>query len=75
MKINTELADVDLPDEVPVIVSGGTSKAKGFLELFKGIVEADEDIPFDIKEIRYADDPLTAVAEGLLIKAIAEGED
>jgi len=74
-KITDELEDVDLPDEVPIIVSGGTSKAKGFLELFKGIVEADEDIPFEIKEIRYADDPLTAVAEGLLIKAIAEGED
>ena len=44
-------------------------------ELFKGIVESDDDIPFEIKEIRYADDPLTSVAEGLLIKAIAEGED
>lgn len=74
-KINTELEDVDLPDCIPVIVSGGTSKAKGFLDLFKGIVESDEDIPFEIKEIRYADDPLTSVAEGLLIKALAEGEE
>jgi len=75
-KITEELSDVDLPDCVPIIVSGGTSKAKGFLDLFKAIVETDQDnIPFDIKEIKYASDPLTSVAEGLLIKAISEGED
>ena len=35
----------------------------------------EENLPFDIKEIRYASDPMTSVAEGLLIKAIAEGEE
>lgn len=74
-KINNDLEDVELPDQIPIIVSGGTSKAKGFLDLFKSIVKNDEDIPFEIKEIRYAEDQLSAVAEGLLIKAISEGDD
>lgn len=71
-KIYSELSDVDLPESIPVIVSGGTSKAKGFLDLFKSIIENDDDIPFDIKRVVYADDPMTAVSEGCLIKALAE---
>jgi hypothetical protein len=74
-KLSTELADVDLPDEVPIIVSGGTSMAKGFIDLFKSLIENDDDIPFDIKSIKYAQDPLSSVAEGMLLKAMAEGDE
>jgi len=72
-KIDKDLDNVDLPEALPIIVSGGTSKATGFLDLFKGIVEEHE-FPFEIKEIRYAADPMTAVAEGCLIKALSEVE-
>jgi hypothetical protein len=72
-KISKELANVELPDALPIIISGGTSKAKGFQELFTNIVEEyRSDLPFQIKEIRIASDPMTAVAEGCLIKAISE---
>jgi len=72
-KIITDLANMDLPESIPIIVSGGTSLAKGFTELFTDIVnEYSKEFPFQIKEIRKASDALTCVAEGLLIKAYAE---
>ena len=54
-------------------MSGGTSLAKGFLILFEEILkEYKEILPFQIKSVKHADDPLTAVAEGLLIKALTK---
>jgi hypothetical protein len=61
---------------IPIVLAGGTSLAKGFTEHFRDTVEkynSDEDptfpskLPFEIKEIRPASDPLRAVAKGLLI--------
>jgi hypothetical protein len=59
---------------IPVIVSGGTSKATGFLEVFTDMMtwknkelNTKREFPFQIKEIKYASDPLTAVANGCLI--------
>ena len=67
-----EIADtVSIPQELPLIVSGGTSKAKGFLEFFRNIFENFEDFPVKIKEIRQSEDPLSAVAEGALIKGLS----
>lgn len=70
-KIMDEISksNVELPDEVPLIISGGTSKAKGFLEIVSDIV-TDFNFPFEISDVRYATDPLTAVAEGCLVKAL-----
>jgi len=69
-----ESADnLDLPDSLSVIVSGGTSKISGFLDLFKQILNEYEDsIPIQVKDVRAADDPMTAVAEGLLVKAMSK---
>ena len=55
-------------DAIPIIVSGGTSKAKNFLEVFKQELEK-EDFPLNISEVRHAKDPLCAVSEGCLIAA------
>jgi hypothetical protein len=75
-KLDNELSDVELPDSLPIVVSGGTSKATGFMDLFKMILEDYDEFPFEIKEIRHASDPLTSVSEGLLIRANSEfGED
>lgn len=72
-KLKNEIDDLQLPEEISIVVSGGTSLATGFLELFKDVVdEYDDEFPIDIKEIRHADDPLSAVAEGLLIKALTK---
>ena len=59
----------DLPkftDSIPIVVSGGTSMAKGFIEAFKSRL-LQGDFPLEIKEVRYAKDPLRSVARGLLL--------
>ena len=64
-----------LPKPVPIVVSGGTSKAGGFLELFKSVFEKKRKrFPIEVSEIRASVDPLNAVANGLLIQAMQESE-
>jgi hypothetical protein len=65
---------VDLPDPVPFVISGGTSRAGGFLEVFKDEFESvkKRGFPIEISEIRAAANPMTAVADGLLILATEE---
>jgi len=62
-----------LPNPIPIIVSGGTSLANGFLPLFEEVFEAKRKrFPIEISEIRQAADPMNAVAYGLLIQAMQE---
>jgi len=65
---------VVLPEPLPFIVSGGTSLAEGFLELFKDEFNTirKKGFPIEISDIRKARDPMTAVAEGLLLLASEE---
>jgi len=61
----------DLPkftDAIPVVVSGGTSRAKGFIDAFSKRLGA-QDFPVKISEVRHAKDPLRAVARGCLLAA------
>jgi hypothetical protein len=67
--------DVTLPEPVPFVISGGTSKAEGFLDIFKERFESvRKGFPIEISEVRQATDPMTAVAEGLLVLAMEEHE-
>lgn len=62
-------ASGDLPKftgPIPIVVSGGTSRAAGFVEAFSSRL-AQEDFPLQIKEVRHATDPLRAVARGCLL--------
>lgn len=62
-----------LPKAIPLVISGGTSKAEGFMELFeKRFSRKRKRFPIEISEIRQAKDPLNAVAYGLLVQAIQE---
>jgi nucleoid DNA-binding protein len=54
---------------IPIVLSGGTAKPKGFLEKFRQAIERDK-FPLEISEIRMAEDPLTATARGCLIAAM-----
>lgn len=65
---------LDIPEPIPFIVSGGTSRAGGFMDLFKEEFELakKKNFPIKISEIRQAKDPMTAVAEGLLVLAMQE---
>jgi len=64
-----------LPRPIPLIISGGTSKAGGFVEFFTQVFEKKrKKFPIQISEIRQAKDPLNAVAYGLLVQALQEGD-
>jgi hypothetical protein len=65
--------NVELADPIPLIVSGGTSLANGFMKLFEQVFERHKrKFPIKISTIRQAKDPLNAVAHGLLIQALQE---
>lgn len=53
---------------IPIVISGGTSRANGFLDVFKAQM-SQSNFPLLISEIRSATDPLRAVARGLLLSA------
>ena len=65
-----------LPKAIPIVVSGGTSKAGGFLDFFTQVFESKrKKFPIEISEIRAAKEPLDAVARGLLVQALQEYDD
>jgi hypothetical protein len=56
---------------LPIVLAGGTAKARGFRDLFERTLRT-RSLPFEIAEIRTASDPLTATARGALIAAMYE---
>lgn len=62
--------DVEIDDPIPIVLSGGTSLPNGFLEMFKNIFSTYS-FPIKISEIRRAKNPMTSVAQGLLVKTIS----
>ena len=59
----------DLPkfnQAIPVVLSGGSSRAEGFVEAFRTRLGQDN-FPLQVKEVRHATDPLRAVARGCLL--------
>jgi hypothetical protein len=78
VQFNKVRGSIDLPEPVPFVLSGGTTRAKGFLEVFREEFEeakSKKGFPVEISEIRLAKDPMTAVAEGLLVLAAQEHGD
>jgi hypothetical protein len=63
--------DIEVDEAIPIIISGGTSMPKGFVGMFKDVISG-YDLPFDVSEIRRAKNPLTAVANGLLVKTMSD---
>jgi len=74
IQFRKEQGKVSLPDPIPFVVSGGTTRADGFMDLFKEEFQAikKKGFPIEISEVRQAKDPMTAVAEGLLVLAMQE---
>lgn len=66
-----EKVDIEIDEPVPIVISGGTSMPEGFVDMFKDVISRYE-LPFEVSEIRHAKNPLTAVANGLLIKTMAD---
>jgi len=66
----------NLSRPIPLIVSGGTSLAGGFMQFFTSVFEErKKKFPIPILDIRQAKEPLNAVAYGLLVQAIQEQEE
>jgi hypothetical protein len=58
---------------LPIIVSGGTSTAKGFLDIFTSVLERQrKKLGLDISEVGAAAEPFDGVARGLLVQANQE---
>lgn len=55
-------------EALTVVVAGGTSRAGGFVEMFRKKVD-EVDLPVQVKEVRHATDPLRAVSRGCMIAA------
>lgn len=53
-------------DPLKIVVAGGTSMAKGYIEMFHSKL-IDNNFPLPIKEVVHANDPLHSVAKGCLI--------
>jgi hypothetical protein len=67
-------SQLDFPSAIPIILSGGTASLRGFKELWEEELkkfQAKNPLPFKIKEVRMARDPLGAVARGLLTYALS----
>ncbi len=69
IKRTSKAPKVDAP--IPIVLSGGTVKPKGFKERFEKFLN-EENFPLEISNIRIADDPLNATAKGALIAAMYE---
>ena len=67
-KFNQLDNQIDTPLEI--VVAGGTSSVPGFLDKFKSVISGLE-LPFQIKDIRMAENPFYAVSHGCLVKAMA----
>ncbi len=56
---------------IPIVLSGGTAKPRGFLQKFETIIKSGG-FPVQISDVRLASDPLTATARGCYIAAMSE---
>lgn len=72
-EFRSRAANVSIPNPIPLIVSGGTSRPVNFMALFEQEFDkARKRFPIPVSEIRQAKDPMNAVALGLLVQAKME---
>jgi hypothetical protein len=69
IKSQNVMAQIDLPESVPVVIGGGTSLPINFMEVVRQEVQKLKGFPFSVTDIRHAKNPLFAVSRGLLIMA------
>jgi hypothetical protein len=58
-----------LEQSIPLVLSGGTSIPKGFLDQFLNVLRANE-LPVKLSDVRVSADPLHATARGALMAAL-----
>ena len=62
--------DNRIESPLEVVVAGGTATVPGFVNKFVEVISSIE-LPFNIKKVRLAENPLYTVSNGCLIKAIS----
>lgn len=62
--------DTQIEAPLEIIVAGGTATVPGFINKFQKVLDTLE-LPFKVKGVRLAKNPLYAVSNGCLIKAMA----
>jgi hypothetical protein len=67
-KFNELENQIDVPLEI--IVAGGTASVPGFIDKFKTVLDS-VNLPFKVKSVRLAENPLFTVSNGCLIKALS----
>lgn len=60
----------EFPDPIVIVFGGGTSMVGGFIDVAKDVLSKME-FPFQVKDIRMAEDPFYAVAKGALMAALS----
>jgi len=71
-KFNENSQGFEIDETIPIIVSGGTSKPKGFISIFNDIFDRTKDFPYEVSHIIASKDPLNSVAMGCLLYALWE---
>jgi len=54
---------------IPLVLSGGTAKPRGFLDHFNKVLRGHE-LPFKLSDVRVSSDPLNSTARGALMAAL-----
>ncbi|KKM19047.1 hypothetical protein LCGC14_1659570 [marine sediment metagenome] len=67
-KFNQLDNQIDMP--LPIVIAGGTASVPGFQKLFEKILKKQK-LPFNVKSVTLAENPLYTVANGCLVKALA----
>jgi len=58
---------------IPIVISGGTAKPKGFKEKFESALKSIR-LPIEMSSVRISKDPLNTTAKGALAAAISESK-
>lgn len=61
----------EMDGEIEVVVAGGTSMPKGYIEMFKECLDGKE-IPFKVFSVRHSKNPFNSVSQGACIRAQAD---
>ena len=64
----------NFPEDVPIIIGGGTCLIKGFIDVFNEQFNQDA-FPIPVKEIKIVEDSHTAIARGCLSESILIQEE
>lgn len=60
-------------EPITIVISGGTSLAPGFIQVFEEQLNGVKSkLPFEIKKVVHASQPLTAVAQGALLALLSQ---